>query len=196
MRSACRRGRPESPWGYAGDPDRTAAALGGAYYRTGDVASRDADGYYTCVGRTDDVFKSSDCRISPFERESMPIEHPAVAEAAVVPSPDPVRLAVPKAFIVLRKGHQLSAGLARDILAALANASPRTSRCDKWLRQAGAAPGVSRSAQDHLRKNPTRRAERAGGGTRVGGHQREPGEFWEDDLKLLIRAINGGAVHD
>ena len=75
-------------------------------YRTGDVAAIDDDGYLTYVGRADDVFKSSDYRISPFELESVLIEHPAVAEAAVVPSPDPMRLAVPKAFLALAPGHE------------------------------------------------------------------------------------------
>ncbi len=90
--------------GYADSPERTAAALGGDYYRTSDVASCDSDGYYWYVGRADDVFKSSDYRISPFELESALIEHEAVAEAAVVPSPDPLRLSVPKAYIVLKPG--------------------------------------------------------------------------------------------
>jgi acetyl-CoA synthetase len=88
--------------GYLDNPERTAALLGGDYYRTSDVASRDADGYYWYVGRADDVFKSADYRISPFEIESALIEHEAVVEAAVVPSPDPIRLSVPKAFLVLR----------------------------------------------------------------------------------------------
>jgi acetyl-CoA synthetase len=90
--------------GYCDDAERTAAAMAGGYYRTGDEASRDADGYYHYIGRGDDVFKSSDYRISPFELESALLEHPSVAEAAVVPSPDPLRLAVPKAFVVLRPG--------------------------------------------------------------------------------------------
>ena len=101
--------------GYLGDAQRTAAALGGRFYGTSDVAQRDADGYLTFVGRTDDVFKSSDYRISPFELESLLIEHPAVAEAAVVPSPDPRRLAVPKAFIVLKPAHAPSAETAASI---------------------------------------------------------------------------------
>jgi acyl-coenzyme A synthetase/AMP-(fatty) acid ligase len=88
-------------------------------YRTGDVANLDEDGYLTFVGRADDVFKSSDYRISPFELESVLIEHPAVAEAAVVPSPDPLRLAVPKAFIALRPGHAGDAATARSIFAFL-----------------------------------------------------------------------------
>jgi acetyl-CoA synthetase len=90
--------------GYRDDDQRTAEAMSGGYYHTGDVASRDADGYITYVGRTDDVFKASDYRISPFELESVLIEHEAVAEAAVVPFPDPLRLAIPKAYIVLAAG--------------------------------------------------------------------------------------------
>jgi len=89
--------------GYQND-DGTIRALEGAVYRTGDVGARDEEGYITYVGRADDVFKASDYRISPFELESVLIEHPAVAEAAVVPAPDPVRLAVPKAFVILAAG--------------------------------------------------------------------------------------------
>ncbi|UUU25908.1 AMP-binding protein [Streptomyces sp. DSM 40750] len=92
--------------GYHGDPDRTAEAMAGGYYRTGDIGSRDADGYITYVGRADDVFKASDYKISPFELESALLEHEAVAEAAVVPAPDEVRLAVPKAYIVLAAGWE------------------------------------------------------------------------------------------
>jgi acetyl-CoA synthetase len=92
-------------------------SLDGTFYRTGDMAVRDADGSYTYVGRTDDVFKSSGYRISPFELESVLIEHPMVAEAAVVPSPDPLRLAVPKAFIALTPGGLPNADTARSIFA-------------------------------------------------------------------------------
>ncbi|MFD5559972.1 AMP-binding protein [Kitasatospora griseola] len=102
--------------GYRADPERTADAMRDGHYRTGDVAARDADGWITYVGRADDVFKASDYRISPFELESVLIEHPAVAEAAVVPSPDPLRLAVPKAYVVLVDGRTPSPELARDIL--------------------------------------------------------------------------------
>jgi acetyl-CoA synthetase len=90
--------------GYKDDPGKMAQAEAEGYYRTGDVATRDADGYLFFVGRADDVFKSADYRISPFELESFLIEHASVAEAAVVPSPDPLRLAVPKAYIILRAG--------------------------------------------------------------------------------------------
>jgi acetyl-CoA synthetase len=102
--------------GYRGDPERDAEAMAGGHYHTGDVGSRDADGYITYVGRADDVFKASDYRISPFELESVLIEHPAVAEAAIVPSPDPVRLAVPKAYVVLAAGHEPTPETARSIL--------------------------------------------------------------------------------
>ncbi|MER7917221.1 MULTISPECIES: AMP-binding protein [unclassified Streptomyces] len=92
--------------GYHGDPDRTAEAMAGGYYRTGDIAARDEDGYLTYIGRADDVFKASDYKISPFELESALLEHPAVAEAAVVPAPDELRLAVPKAYVVLAEGYE------------------------------------------------------------------------------------------
>jgi acetyl-CoA synthetase len=102
--------------GYHGDAERTAEAMRHDAYHTGDVASRDARGYITYVGRADDVFKASDYRISPFELESVLIEHPAVAEAAVVPSPDPTRLSVPKAYVVLAPGHEPTRETAEQIL--------------------------------------------------------------------------------
>jgi acetyl-CoA synthetase len=85
------------------------------YYHTGDVARRDANGYITFIGRKDDVFKASDYRISPFELESALLEHHAVAEVAVVPSPDAVRLAVPKAFVMLCDGYEPGPDLAREL---------------------------------------------------------------------------------
>jgi acetyl-CoA synthetase len=91
--------------GYQGDPERNAEAMAGGYYHTGDVASRDGDGYIFYLGRTDDVFKASDYKISPFELESVLIEHPAVAEAAIVPAPDELRAAVPKAYVTLAPGY-------------------------------------------------------------------------------------------
>jgi acetyl-CoA synthetase len=103
--------------GYLGDPERNAAVLAGGYYHTGDVASRDEDGYITYIGRTDDVFKSSDYKVSPFELESVLIEHPAVVEAAVVPQPDDTRLAVPKAYVALADGWPADPATAREIMA-------------------------------------------------------------------------------
>jgi len=102
--------------GYRDDAARSSEAMRGGFYHTGDMATVDDEGYVTYVGRADDVFKASDYRISPFELESVLIEHPAVAEAAVVPAPDPVRLAVPKAYVVLAEGHRPSSELAADIL--------------------------------------------------------------------------------
>ncbi len=101
--------------GYVDDPARTASVMEGGCYHTGDIAGRDADGYYTYVGRSDDVFKSSDYRLSPFELESALIEHPAVAEAAVVPAPDPIRWNVPKAYITLKPGVHPSKTVAQEI---------------------------------------------------------------------------------
>jgi acetyl-CoA synthetase len=102
--------------GYLRDPDRNAQAMAGGYYHTGDTASRDSDGYITYIGRTDDVFKSSDYKISPFELESALLEHPAVAEAAIVPAPDAMRLAVPKAYVMLAAGFEPDEQTARDLL--------------------------------------------------------------------------------
>ncbi len=120
----CVRCEPERPVGVmAGyrtaqgpDDERNGWAFAGGHYHTGDLARRDEEGYITYVGRTDDVFKSSDYRISPFELESVLIEHPAVAEAAVVPASDELRLAVPKAYVTLVAGQTPSKELAGDIL--------------------------------------------------------------------------------
>ncbi|CAH0235226.1 AMP-binding protein [Microbacterium foliorum] len=88
--------------GYYDDPEKTAESRVGGYHHTGDIAQRDADGYLTYIGRADDVFKASDYKISPFELESVLLEHDLVVEAAVIPSPDPTRLAIPKAYVCLR----------------------------------------------------------------------------------------------
>jgi acetyl-CoA synthetase len=101
--------------GYGGDDAASLEALPEGYYHTGDLASRDEDGYITFIGRLDDVFKSSDYRISPFELENVLVRHPAVAEAAVVASPDPVRHSVPKAFVLLAPGYEAGEELARSI---------------------------------------------------------------------------------
>jgi acetyl-CoA synthetase len=102
---------------YEGDEEKTAEVMRAGHYHTGDTATVDADGYYFYVGRNDDVFKSSDYRISPFELESVLVEHEDVVEAAIVPSPDPVRLSVPKAFITLRQGVEPSREKAGEIFA-------------------------------------------------------------------------------
>ncbi|RQH14994.1 AMP-binding protein [Bradyrhizobium sp. RP6] len=100
--------------GYQGDNGELLGAEG-ELYRSGDVVFEDDEGYLTFVGRSDDVFKSSDYRISPFELESVLMEHELIAEAAVVPSPDPIRLAIPKAFVLLTSGAERSSETALSI---------------------------------------------------------------------------------
>jgi acyl-coenzyme A synthetase/AMP-(fatty) acid ligase len=100
---------------YANDPQKTQAVFKNGWYYTGDRASKDTDGYFWFVSRADDVIKSSGYRIGPFEVESALVKHPAVAEAGVVGAPDPVRGAVVKAYIVLRKGLQPSQELANEL---------------------------------------------------------------------------------
>jgi acetyl-CoA synthetase len=100
--------------GYQGDDGKLSGA-DGDIYRSGDVVFADDEGYLTFVGRSDDVFKSSDYRISPFELESILLEHDKVAEAAVVPSPDPIRLAIPKAYVLLVSGAERSSETALSI---------------------------------------------------------------------------------
>ena len=102
--------------GYFGDPERSAEVLRDGYFHTGDVASRDENGFITFIGRTDDIFKSSDFKISPFEVESVLLEHPAIAEAAVVPAPDATRLNTPKAYVVLAAGWEPTAETALAVL--------------------------------------------------------------------------------
>lgn len=116
----CLRITPSAPVGltpgYLHEEAKNAETFRGGFYHTGDIAERDEDGYYTYIGRGDDVFKASDYRLSPFELESVVIEHPLVAEVAVVPSPDPIRLAVPKAYVSLVSGTEPSADIAESIL--------------------------------------------------------------------------------
>lgn len=101
---------------YIGNDVLDAEVKDGGYYHTGDLAVRDEHGYLTYVGRTDDVFKASDYKVSPFELESVLLQHPAVVEAAVVPAKDPTRLAVPKAFVSLAPGWEKSRETALEIL--------------------------------------------------------------------------------
>ena len=181
--------------GYLGDAAQEAEAMRDGYYHTGDVAGRDADGYITYVGRTDDVFKASDYRISPFELESVLIEHEAVAEAAVVPAPDPVRLAVPKAYVSLASGLEPSAEVARSILAfGRERLAPyKRVRRIEFAELPKTISGKIRRVELRGREN-----ERAGDGTAtvrdpdgLGGPFRpEPSprgttEFWEEDFPDL-----------
>ena len=170
--------------GYRGDPERAADAMRGGYYHTGDVAARDADGYITYVGRTDDLFKASDYRISPFELESVLIEHEAVAEAAVVPSPDPLRLAVPKAYVVLAAGFDPSADTA---LAILAYARERLAPYKRIRRLEFAdlpktISGKIRRVELRAQEDDRHAAAGASGAARA---SRGAAEFWEDDFPGL-----------
>ena len=162
--------------GYAGDESKTQAALGGAYYRTSDVARRDADGYLWYVGRADDVFKASDYRISPFELESALLEHPAVAEAAVVPSPDPLKLAVPKVYVVLKPGQPATRETALDILRFLRQSlSPF-----KRVRRIEFAE-LPKTISGKIRRVQLRQAE----DERRARGERGAAEFWEEDFPEL-----------
>src|SRR5215212_1705480 len=148
-------------------------------YHTGDVASRDADGYLTYVGRTDDVFKASDYRISPFELESVLIEHPAVLEAAVVPSPDPTRLSVPKAYVVLAAGYEPNAETAASVLAyAREHLAPY-----KRIRRIEFAE-LPKTISGKIRRVELRVRERDLHGEGDDTARRAgPLEFWEQDLR-------------
>jgi acetyl-CoA synthetase len=144
------------------------------YYHTGDVASRDPEGYLTYVGRMDDVFKSSDYRISPFELESVLIEHAAVAEAAVVPSPDALRLSVPKAFVVLTAGAAADAATAASILR---HVRERVSPYKRIRRLEFAT--LPKTISGKIRRIELRQLEQV----RAPGGKRRPLEFWEEDLR-------------
>jgi acetyl-CoA synthetase len=162
--------------GYLDEESRAAGAMAGGYYRTGDVAVRDADGYITYVGRADDVFKSSDYRISPFEIESALIEHPLVAEAAVVPSPDAVRLSVPKAFCVLRGDATPSRDVALDIFQFVRDRLPAYKR----VRRLEFAE-LPKTISGKIRRVELRLLEQR----RFEGGERGPAEFREDEFPEL-----------
>ena len=113
---ALRRGWPSMFRGYWHDAARYERCFAGDYYLTGDLARRDADGYFWFVGRADDVIKSSGHLIGPFEVESALLEHEAVAEAAVIGKPDPVAYEIVKAFVALKPGHTANDDLLQDLL--------------------------------------------------------------------------------
>jgi acetyl-CoA synthetase len=158
--------------GYQAD-DGGVRAMTGDVYRSGDVASIDDDGYLTYVGRADDVFKSSDYRISPFELESVLIEHPAVAEAAVVPSPDSMRLAVPKAFLALAPGHTPDRATALSIFKHCRTALAPFKR----VRRLEFAE-LPKTISGKIRRVELRRAE----ATNQRSGNRASLEFWEEDF--------------
>ncbi|HJU18101.1 MAG TPA: AMP-binding protein [Stellaceae bacterium] len=161
--------------GYQGE-DGNLVPLAGAAYRTGDIAAVDEDGTFTYVGRADDVFKASDYRISPFELESALIEHPSVAEAAIVPSPDPLRLAVPKAFVALAAGHAPDRATALAIFRHLrAHVAPY-----KRVRRLEFAE-LPKTISGKIRRVELRAAE----AERRAAGDHAAGEFWEEDFPEL-----------
>jgi acetyl-CoA synthetase len=159
--------------GYADDQAKTSEVMRAGFYHTGDIASRDADGYLTFVGRSDDVFKASDYRLSPFELESALMEHPAIAEAAVVPSPDPVRHAIAKAFVVLAPGYLPSYELARDLFHYCRN----TLAPYKRIRRIEFAE-LPKTISGKIRRVELRTLEQA----RRAAGERGPQEFLEEDF--------------
>lgn len=168
-----------------GDEDDALVPPQGAVYRTGDIATIDAEGCYTCVGRADDVFKASDYRISPFELESALIEHPAVAEAAVVPSPDPVRLAVPKAFVTLAADYAADDDTALSILRHLRAHVARYKRVRRLQ-----FPELPKTISGKIRRVELRMAE---ADHRTAG-RRDSHEFWEEDSRRCDEPISGGGT--
>jgi acetyl-CoA synthetase len=113
---ALKRGWPSMFRAYLNDDERYRKCFAGDWYLTGDLARRDAEGYFWFVGRADDVIKSSGHLIGPFEVESALMEHPAVAEAGVIGKPDPVQLETVKAFVSLKPGHEAGEPLRRELL--------------------------------------------------------------------------------
>jgi acetyl-CoA synthetase len=113
---ALRPGWPSMFRGYWHEDERYRKCFVGGWYLTGDLARRDADGYYWFVGRADDVIKTSGHLVGPFEVESVLMEHPAVAEAGVIGKPDPVALETVKAFVTLKPGFDATEDLARELI--------------------------------------------------------------------------------
>ncbi len=145
------------------DPSGKLAGADGEVYRTGDVASIDADGYLTFVGRSDDVFKSSDYRISPFELESVLIEHDAVAEAAIVPSPDDIRLSIPKAFILLAG----STPPTKETAASILNYTNQKLAPFKRIRRLEFVKELPKTISGKIRRNQLRKVEYDGSAPEV-----------------------------
>ena len=162
--------------GYANSANATVQAMRNGYYHTSDVALRRDDGYYVYVGRADDVFKSSDYRLSPFELESVLIEHEAIAEAAVVPSADAVRLSVPKAFVTVRHGYEAGPELARSVFQfSREKLSPY-----KRIRRLQFSE-LPKTISGKIRRVELRRRELE----RSAEPARLPGEYWEEDFADL-----------
>src|SRR5581483_2756232 len=150
------RGRPPTLFaGYYGAPDETAAVFRGEWYVTGDRATRDGDGYFWFTGRADDVILSAAYRIGPFEVESALLEHPAVAESAVVGKPHPERGQIVKAFVVLRPGHEPGDLLARE----LQEHVKRVTAPYKYPREVEFVPELPKTRSGKIRRVELRQLE-------------------------------------
>jgi acetyl-CoA synthetase len=153
--------------------DGSTPGMNTRHQATGDVVHIDEDGYVFFIGRADDIFKSSDYRISPFELESVAIEHPAILEAAVIPSPDPVRHVVPKAFIALAPGYTPNVDTAREIFSYLRSklASYKRIRRLEFV-------DLPKTASGKIRRAELRLAEQ----NRLPETARRPMEFLDQDF--------------
>ncbi len=160
--------------GYTDDPELTRAAMQNALYHTGDQAAIDEQGYFFFVGRADDVFKSSDYRISPFQLESVLMEHPLVAEVAIVPSPDPLRTNVPKAFVAVVADARPSEEIAREILLFAKEKLAPYERVRKLEFHE-----LPKTISGKIRRAQLRKME----AQRVKDEQRDPLEFWLKDFE-------------
>ncbi|PLQ00677.1 AMP-binding protein [Cupriavidus pauculus] len=162
--------------GYANNEKATAEAMRNGWYHTSDIALRRDDGYLVYVGRTDDVFKASDYRLSPFELESVLIEHEAIGEAAVVPSPDPVRLCVPKAYVTVRQGYTAGPELAQAVF----RFSREKLAPYKRIRRLQFSE-LPKTISGKIRRVELRRREME----REDQSSRMPDEYWEEDFPDL-----------
>ncbi|WP_030954192.1 AMP-binding enzyme [Streptomyces sp. NRRL S-481] len=154
--------------GYVGDEARTEKAFADGYYHTGDLALRTPDGALTYLGRADDMFKAFDHRISPRELEDVLLRHAAVADAAVVPVPDPVGLWAPKAYVVPTADHPAGPGTAQGILERVRAQLPP----EKWVRVIEFVPSLPRTTSGKVRRAELR--ERVAGGVEHRIDVREP----------------------
>jgi len=162
--------------GYANNAKATEEAMRNNFYHTSDVAMRRDDGYFVYIGRADDVFKSSDYRLSPFELESVLIEHEAIAEAAVVPSADPLRLSVPKAFVSVRQGYEIGPELALAVF----RFSREKLAPYKRIRRLQFSE-LPKTISGKIRRVELRRHEME----RAAEPARLPDEYWEEDFPEL-----------
>ena len=171
--------------GYQGEDGKLSGA-DGDLYRSGDVVFADDEGFLTFVGRSDDVFKSSDYRISPFELESILLEHESVAEGAVVPCPDPIRLAIPKAYVLLVSGVEHTPDTALSIFRHLhTRLSPF-----KRIRRIELVTELPKTISGKIRRVQLRRLE----------HENDRGdplrgtEFREDEFPELQKVRTAGSA--